>query len=344
MSREPLSLHASVAPLLRRGLVIVSALVVGSLVAVGTYAWSLQPGAAVVKAVFELKPEVTPPTGFASIRADVREIHGVPLDTPGAPDAHMDVYTPRSANGARLPVVLWIHGGGFISSSADTVADYAVLLAHRGFVVASLDYTLAPGAKHPAPVEQANTALASLRTNAATYGGDPTRIFLGGDSAGAQIASEVASVETNHGAARAVGITPALAAARLRGVVLFCGLYDMSTVGTTGFPALRTYLWAYTGYRDWTAYPGIRAMSTTSTATAAYPPTFLSVGDADPFRTQEAELAANLRSKSVPVTTLTWTGTGDHLGHEYQFDFTRPQARTALTDTVAFLNAKAGEQ
>jgi hypothetical protein len=39
----------------------------------------------------------------------------------------------------------------------------------------------------------------------------------------------------------------------------------------------------------------------------------------------------------VPVTALLWAGTGDHLGHEYQFDFARPQARTALRHTLAFL-------
>jgi hypothetical protein len=39
---------------------------------------------------------------------------------------------------------------------------------------------------------------------------------------------------------------------------------------------------------------------------------------------------------------LTWNGTGDHLGHEYQFDFSRPQARTALRDTLTFLEDRAG--
>jgi hypothetical protein len=38
----------------------------------------------------------------------------------------------------------------------------------------------------------------------------------------------------------------------------------------------------------------------------------------------------------VPLTTLFWTGTGDHLNHEYQFDFTRPQAQTAFDRTLAF--------
>ena len=123
---------------------------------------------------------------------------------------------------------------------------------------------------------------------------------------------------------------------------MFCGLYGLRTVAATGFPALRTYLWAYTGSRDWTDYPQIDALSTTETATSAFPPTFLSVGDADPFRTQATELAATLQSRGVPVTTLFWNGTGDGLGHEYQFDFSLPQAQTALDSTLDFLGSLEG--
>ena len=61
------------------------------------------------------------------------------------------------------------------------------------------------------------------------------------------------------------------------------------------------------------------------------------MGDADPFRSQAAELAAVLRHHQVPATTLFWTGTGDRLGHEYQFNFRLPQARTAFRQTLAFL-------
>jgi len=66
------------------------------------------------------------------------------------------------------------------------------------------------------------------------------------------------------------------------------------------------------------------------------------VGDADPFRFQAVELAATLRRHAVPVTGLFWTGSGDHLGHEYQFNFTLPQARTAFRRTLDFLAMVAG--
>ena len=335
--------HENVArPLARRTAKAVAAILAGALLAAVTYNTRVEPGALLVKSVFEAGREVTPPSDYASIAATVREHPPVAVRGEKSPEAHLVVVTPRPSSGGPYPIVLWVHGGGFISSSAATVKDYAVILAHRGFVVADLDYTIAPAARHPVPVRQGSAALAFLRRHGARYGGDPTKIFVGGDSAGAQIASELAAGETSPTLARAIGIPTSPPSTAIRGVVLFCGLYDMSTVGQTGFPGLRTYLWAYTGTRNWLRAPGVEHMSTTATATGAYPPTFLSVGDADPFRSQETELAAALRSRAVPVTELTWNRSGSGLGHEYQFDFSTPQAGRALERTVAFLDAAAG--
>lgn len=314
------------------------ALGLGVALAFGTYAISLQPGAAIVKAVFEAGPLVTPPSDFDTITAAVAPPSRVELEVPDAPDAFLDIYEPPAGNGD-APMVLWVHGGGFISTSSTAVADYATLLAAQGFVVASLDYSIAPGAEHPVPVRQAAAALAYFRAHATSLGGNPDLLTIGGDSAGAQIASETAAVVTKPALADADGVSVGLPPAALRGVVLFCGLYDMTTVGNSGFPGLRTYLWAYTGERDWLAYADIDAMSTTTQATSAYPPTFVSVGDIDPFAGQAHELAQALDAAGVPVTTLFWDGTGARLSHEYQFDFALPQAQTAFDQTVTFLKS-----
>jgi alpha/beta hydrolase fold len=215
---------------------VVTAVLVGVAGAVVLYQTSVQPGAAIVAAVFERGRLVTPPAGFARIA--------------------------RTVTGQRVPVPT--------PSSAATVADYAILLAHAGYTVASLDYSLAPGPRYPVPVRQGNAALRFLRANAGRSGGDPARIVLGGDPAGAQIASELAAAQTDPGLARSAGLTAAVPPGALRGVVLFCGLYDLRTVGSTGFPALRTYLRACTGVRDWTSYPAIDQLSTVPHVTSGY--------------------------------------------------------------------------
>jgi acetyl esterase/lipase len=321
---------------LRRLLAALLAVLIGALGALALYYTSLQPGAALAAAVFNQQTPVKPPAGFGSVARTVTE-QRVPIPTPDAPAAFLDIYTPDGTGGKPRPVILWVHGGGFVSGSAAKVADYAILLAHADYTVASLDYSLAPRSRYPVPVRQGNAALRYLRGNASRFGGDPARIVLGGDSAGAQIASQLAAVQTDAALARSMGLTAAVPPGRLRGVVLFCGIYDLRTVSGTGFPGLRTFLWAYTGARDWTSYPEIDQLSTVQHITAQYPPTFLSVGDADPFRFQAAELASGLKRDAIPLTTVFWNGTGDHLGHEYQFNFNLPEARTAFQRTLSFL-------
>jgi len=324
--------------MVRIGAGAATAVLAGVCAALILYQTSVQPGAAIVKAVFEQGSLVTPPPGFAQVaRTVTMQSETVPV--PGAPAAYVNIYTPEGGAGRPRPVILWIHGGGFISSSPQTVADYAIMLAHAGYTVASLGYSLAPGGRYPVPIRQGNAALRYLRADAARFGGDPARIVLGGDSAGAQIAGELAAVQTDPALARSAGLTAALPPGVLRGTVLFCGIYDLRTVGGTGFPALRTYLWAYTGFRDWTSYPAIDQLSTVLHVTGNFPATFLSVGDADPFQSQAIELASALKRNAVPLTTLFWAGTGDHLNHEYQFDFGLPQARTAFQRTLTFLAA-----
>ncbi|WOQ18722.1 alpha/beta hydrolase [Raineyella sp. W15-4] len=312
-------------------------------VAVLTYGVSVQPGAAIVKLAFEAGAEPPPAPGSMVAVRDATVTVGVPVAVSGAPTAALDIYRPAQPTSSPLPVVLWVHGGGFIANSSWMVSDYAARLAASGYVVASLDYSLAPRSRYPTPVRQADAAFAFLRDHAAEYGGDSAAFFLGGDSAGAQIASETAVVETDPAFASRVGITPSLAAGQLRGVVLFCGLYDMRTVGQTGFPALRTFLWSYTGRRDYLRYDRIEELSTTGTASAAYPATFIAVGDADPFEPQAIELTSALRDRGVDVTTEFWTGSGRDLPHEYQFDVDADAGRTTFAHTLDFLARHRGE-
>jgi acetyl esterase/lipase len=312
------------------------AVLLGVALGLVAYQTNVQPGAAVVRAVFDRHSEVTPPTDFAQIDREVSRVDDVVVTPHGMPSATIDIFMPF-AQGPPRPIVLWVHGGGFISSSPETVRAYTVMLASRGYTVASLDYSLAPQARYPTPVIQGNAALAYLVEHATEYGGDSSKVFLGGDSAGAQIASQLAATQTDPELAEALDISPALNPPDLRGVILFCGLYDMRTVGRTGFPALRTYLWAYTSVREWVDYPRIDELSTTTQVTPSYPPTFLTVGDADPFAPQTAELARRITDEGVPLATVLWSQTGSNLGHEYQFDFARPQALFTFDATVDFL-------
>lgn len=261
----------------------------------------------------------------------------------GDDDAHLDVYFPAGTSTA-LPTVIWTHGGAWISGSKSDYASYYERLASHGFTVVSLDYSLGPEHHYPTAVKQLNDAHAYVVANAERLHVDPSRIVLAGDSAGAQLSSQLATVITDPGYADRVGISPSLRPDQLRAVVLNCGIYDVADMvggpGIVGWGVDRS-LWAYTGERDFLNAEAAEQMSTLNFVSDRFPPTYLSGGNADPLtKSQSKPLADKLTGLGVAVETVFYPD--DHvpaLGHEYQFDLDNTDGMAAFDRTVAFVEA-----
>ena len=118
---------------------------------------------------------------------------------PGYRPLIVDVYLPATAPQQVHPLVLYIHGGGWVGGHtrhSGALADFPGVLARlasEGFVVASLEYRLAREAAFPAQLQDARAALRFLRANAARFGIDGTRVGVWGGSAGGHLAALVAS-------------------------------------------------------------------------------------------------------------------------------------------------------
>jgi acetyl esterase/lipase len=257
-------------------------------------------------------------------------------------DERLDLFVPGNAT-EPLPAVVWIHGGGWFSGKKEHASPYVEILASHGFAGVSLDYSIAPGASYPVAINQLNTALAFLEANAGEYGIDSNRFILAGDSAGAQYASQLAVIATNPDYAERLGIVPALAGTQLCGLILNCGIYDVSElhkgrgIGGWGF---RVALGAYLGRPDFPGTPAAAEMSTIDFVTSDFPQTWISGGNGDALTaTQSLPFAAKLASLRVPITTLFYPrGTRPSVPHEYQFRLHRPDARAALDSTLEFLH------
>lgn len=255
------------------------------------------------------------------------------------PDERLDVWHRDDVATAR-PAVVWVHGGGWVGGSKASVAPYLQILAGEGYTTIGLDYSLAPGARYPVPVRQVNTALAWIVEHTAELQVDPRRIVLAGDSAGAQIAGQVAVLSTDPAYATLLGLTPAVRADDLVGVLLHCGPYSPERHdvpdGLLGW-FTRTMAWAYTGTQDLEA-PVLREMSVVAHATAQFPPTLLSGGNADTLTSHGEALRDRLTALGVELTPFFWPA--DHqpaLPHEFQFDLGLAEAREVLDASRAFL-------
>jgi acetyl esterase/lipase len=113
----------------------------------------------------------------------------------------MDMYVPRGKGEGPFPVAMYIHGGGWTGgdkANGEGMSD-AVELIGRGYIVASVNYRLAPQYKFPAQIEDVKCAVRHLRANAATYHLDAGRVGTWGTSAGGHLAALLATTSASDG-------------------------------------------------------------------------------------------------------------------------------------------------
>ena len=107
-----------------------------------------------------------------------------------------DIYYPEDSN-TNLPTIVSIHGGGYVYGSKEIYRRYCMDLAKRGFSVVNFNYRLAPKSKFPAPLVDTNRVMEWICANADKFYLSPDKIFIVGDSAGAQLASQYAAIWSN---------------------------------------------------------------------------------------------------------------------------------------------------
>lgn len=257
-------------------------------------------------------------------------------------DAFLDVYFPSSLQNtdAVKPLIVWIHGGGWVSGDKKQVANYCKIIASKGYTVAAINYSIAPEKNYPTPIIQTNTAMNYLLRNAKRFHADTAHVMVGGDSGGSQIAAQVANAMVEPIYARQLAIQPALRKTQLTGALLFCGAYDAHNLNIDSkfVPFVKMMLWSYCGERDFTDNPKFAAASIINYITPNFPATFISVGNTDPLAIQSYRFAERLDSLHVKTTTLFFSD--DHvpeLSHEYQFNLDNEDGKHALEKLQTFL-------
>ena len=147
-----------------------------------------------------VSPEEARANGRARPRAAGPSVANVEDRTIPGPDSALPVriYTPEG-NGP-FPVLVWFHGGGWVVGDLDSADATARNLTVGGqCVVVSVDYRLAPEAKFPGPAEDCYTATQWASENAAALNADASRLAVGGDSAGGNLAAAVSLMARDRG-------------------------------------------------------------------------------------------------------------------------------------------------
>ena len=106
----------------------------------------------------------------------------IPYGTANGRLLSLDALRPERDSGAALPVVLWLHGGGWYSGNKRNVIDKHMLdvLVRSGFVLASAEYRLSDEAPFPAQIHDVKAAIHWLRAQPEVLGIDPERVAIAG--------------------------------------------------------------------------------------------------------------------------------------------------------------------
>jgi acetyl esterase len=247
----------------------------------------------------------------------------------------LDVYTPDDGKSERTTVI-WIHGGGWLSGDKAHIAPYARSLAGHGFTVVVLNYSLAPESTYPVQIQDVNMALRFVVQNARRLNVNPSLIVLAGDSSGAQLALQMATLVVHLDYAAQLKIEPAIDRHQLAGLLLYCGAYRMPRdINATD----ETIHWAYSGTRSFLTDAVFATAWVLDLVDGNYPPAFIAVGNQDGLRNQSIELADRLEHNRVRVDRLIYpTDYTTPVEHEFQFDLTQREAKDALERSTRFLH------
>jgi len=273
-----------------------------------------------IDALFASQGEVEPVA-----RVENRRIPG-----PGG-EIPIRVYTPEGK--APFPVLVFIHGGGWVLCSLDSHDPPCRALANAvPCVVVSVDYRLAPEHKFPAAAEDAYAAARWVADHAAELGGDPGRIAVGGDSAGGNLAAVVALLARERGG-------PRLAHQLLVYPATDAGLDSPSLFenGEGYFLTRDMMVWFWNHYlRSRADVYDPHASPLRARDLRGLPPALVITAEYDPLRDEGEAYAARLREAGVAVHTARYPGMiHGFFGMLAVF----PQARTAIRAAASALRA-----
>ena len=251
----------------------------------------------------------------------------------------LDVYKPADKKAELLPVIVNVHGGGWVYGDKELYRFYCMSLAQHGFAVVNFSYRLAPETKFPAPMEDVNAVFTWIADNAAEYGLDLNHLFALGDSAGANLLGLYACVLTNPAYAARYDFTAPADRIRLQAVALNCGAFRMQHIyadpeETPEVVALMEDLFEH-GFGTEESY----MISVTNHVTPAFPPTFLMTSSHDFLKDQAPLMAAELLRCNVPFTFRFYASPDKPLLHVFQCNMKLKEAMQCNDDECAFFRA-----
>ena len=241
----------------------------------------------------------------------------------------LDVYRPKNIGG-KLPVIVSIHGGGWVYGNKEIMQFYCMSLAQRGFAVVNFNYRLAPEYKHPVPLEDTNKVFYWVLQNAETYGFDTDNIFALGDSCGANMLGLYCCLCADLEYAEELSIHPPKGFMP-KAVALNCGLYRLVRGEEDLLDSLAEAYFPGKGTDE--EYDSIALAKRVN---SDFPPTFVMTALGDFLKEQAKPFYELLRSLGVNAEYHCYGDSENELRHVFHVDIKLAQARECNDDECSF--------
>ncbi|OQC14811.1 MAG: Acetyl esterase [Firmicutes bacterium ADurb.Bin080] len=218
----------------------------------------------------------------------------------------LDVYRPSSKQGEVLPVIINVHGGGWVHGDKESVASYCQSLALQGFAVVNINYHLMPSAYLPKPIQDIFDVFNFVmdEENADIYGFDTNNVFLTGDSAGGHYAMLSASVLLDPELSEVYGVESDI---QFRAIGVNSTGFTFKEVLKIPLPFAHYYVnqffsddLPYTAYRDDPRYIEMaNSLNLENNRIDLFPPMFVSSAHGDLFKVHSERLVDELEKYDI---------------------------------------------
>lgn len=244
----------------------------------------------------------------------------------------LDVYRPRSAGKKPLPVIVNVHGGGWVYAGKEVYQFYGMNLAQRGFAVVNFSYRLAPEYKFPTFLEDTNAVFRWVQDHADEYGFERDNIFAVGDSAGANILGLYSAVCTNPDYAARFSFQPPAGFAP-RAIALNCGTYRIDKKRMPP-DLVRLLLPDFLPERG--SAEELKTIDVTEHITSRFPPVFLATANGDFLKAQAPILVRKLKQNGVRFVYRCYGDQKNILGHVFHCDIKKSAAKQCNDEQCEF--------
>ncbi|CCI86250.1 alpha/beta hydrolase [Lactobacillus gigeriorum] len=210
----------------------------------------------------------------------------------------LDLYLPKNVSG-KIPVIINIHGGGWVYGTKETYQYYGLGMAKRGFAFVNPNYKLAPDVQFPGELDQVDQYMHWVADHADEYNLDKNNVFIIGDSAGGQMAEQYAVVLTNKEYREKIGYK--LTDLKIRAIALNCPATFVLDPGMIS-GAVSAYF-THEILND----PNLKdLLNVEKYITKDFLPTFIATANQDFVRDCSIRLDGYLRAKEVEVIQKSW--------------------------------------